>query len=246
MNRIVIPTYNRSECLKKSLLSVLTQDLVMDNNFTVTVVDNGSNRETVEYLESVEALYTEHEGIDFRYLPQNIGKAKAVNFIAKDFKDGDNIISFDSDLICQNHDFFKRLVEAYESNRIMFSILVANLTGYANHVLALTKRVHISSNCGRILYHLHGEGTAGSCLIMNVGLFRNAGCYPEQYGMYGGDDGFLIHNNNIKNKLLTGIVEDLVLYHPQDEDAEYRQFKYDAIKSIQTTGKGPEKGFYDK
>lgn len=247
MNHIVIPTYNRLECLKKTLLSVLTQDIVMGENFKVHIIDNGSNRETVEYLETLSDFFKDSGAkVNVTFLPKNIGKAKAVNYIASAFKDEDNLISFDSDLICQQHDFFKKLVEAYECNRIRFSILVANLEGYANHVFTLANKVYISSTCGRIRYHLHGEGTAGSCLIMNMGLFRKAGCYPEQYGMYGGDDGFLIHNNNIHNKLWTGIVENLVLYHPDDEDAGYRQFKHDAIKSIQKTGKGPEKGFYDK
>jgi Glycosyltransferases involved in cell wall biogenesis len=106
---IIIPTYNRSDKLKKCLDSALSQDYPHDK-FEVIVVDDGSSDETLEVLCS---LAKEHGMLRYFSQPHQ-GPAAARNLGIKESRAG--ILGFtDNDCVLEP-DWARRMVDVHRSH----------------------------------------------------------------------------------------------------------------------------------
>lgn len=91
---IIIPTYNRAESLKKTLLSLATAELPLNFEVEVTVVDNNSTDETRQIVEEMTAYFSK---IKLEYLfEEKQGKSFALNAGIKN-ADGELLSGIDDD-----------------------------------------------------------------------------------------------------------------------------------------------------
>ncbi len=98
------------ECIKS-----LDEQIEMD--FDIIVVDNGSDYGKVE---TIESLYSDRSDIHFLHSKENLGFARGNNLgfrYAKHELHSEIIILANNDLIFEQKDFVKKLVETYKENR---------------------------------------------------------------------------------------------------------------------------------
>ena len=90
MITILTPTYNRKKYLKKAYDSLIIQT---DKNFEWLIIDDGSNDETKEYINSLK----QEKKVNIRYYyKDNGGKHTALNLGTKE-AEGELILILDSD-----------------------------------------------------------------------------------------------------------------------------------------------------
>lgn len=111
---VIIPTYNRAYIIAKSIESVLNQTY---SNFEIIIVDDGSNDNTLEIIESFN-----DPRIKYLQLTENRGTCYARNFGIKKAL-GDYIAFHDSDDICLPQRLEKQLLflEKTQSNIVFCS-----------------------------------------------------------------------------------------------------------------------------
>src|SRR4051812_35091560 len=109
---VIIPAYNSKERLYYNLISLNNQDCDF-NIFEVIVVDNGSNDNTLEMLESFKAKF------DFKFvrLEKNRGIARGRNEGIRRAV-GDILIFHDSDMIA-HRDFITGHLKNHEEKNIV-------------------------------------------------------------------------------------------------------------------------------
>jgi GT2 family glycosyltransferase len=104
---VVVPTYNRSQNLKKALISVLNQNIKPDR-YEIIVVDDGSDDATRDVVLDLKRLFPDRA---IRYFYQeNGGPAKARNKGIKEAR-GDIIFFTDDDCIAPS-DWMETLLDA--------------------------------------------------------------------------------------------------------------------------------------
>lgn len=109
---IIIPTYNRSDLLKKTLSSLENQTLATDS-YEVIVVDDGSQDGTAEFL----GAYIKDKNW-IKYIEQKHGgPAKARNAGIKKAA-GEIIVFTDSDCVCDRK-WLKEIIAPYSGNDIV-------------------------------------------------------------------------------------------------------------------------------
>ncbi len=108
---IIIPTYNRLECLKKAVHATLYQS-VDPEDYEVIVIDDGSNDGTKEYLNEVKGI---HNNFHFRS-QQNGGPASARN-LGLNISIAPIIAFTDDDCIVGNH-WIETILKAFEDSEL--------------------------------------------------------------------------------------------------------------------------------
>jgi GT2 family glycosyltransferase len=175
---IVIPTYNRSHFLVRSLASLVSQDYPRDR-LEVLVVDDGSKDQTPEILEKFRA-----ENPCFRYLRQNNhGPAAARNAGIKEAH-GDIILFMDDDCIAAER-------WAYELTRPYKD---PNVGGVAGRVQFVAPDDNIANRCaaryagigqpvdtnGEIEFFVTANASFRRAALEEVGGFDTAFPYAAQ------------------------------------------------------------------
>jgi len=102
---VVIPTYNRSNYLRKAVDSLLNQSRLPDE---IIVINDGSCDDTIRYLEKI----CKNSNIIKFYSQKNGGPSKARNLGIK-VSNGDIICFFDDDEIA-HRDWIKEIVRSFE------------------------------------------------------------------------------------------------------------------------------------
>jgi glycosyltransferase involved in cell wall biosynthesis len=258
---IIIPTYNRMNYVKDSLLSVYANLMMASkaDSHKITIVDNASSDGTLQLVEKMVADWKDNR-VTLIKMNQNCGKALAVNLaIAKvctgeDEEYKDTILcSFDSDLVINNVDtrmsFFDRLENIFILAHHTFNIGVLCVDQTDNSVhdyREFDHLVRLPKTEERVYVLQNGRGLAGGCMATYLRDFAKLGGYRTDLGIFGGNDGYYIGDVCHKLKKRAGLAMSISVKHPKEHDPLYHAHKKKCVEEIIQNGKTMEKGFYDK
>lgn len=107
---IIILTWNGLDYTKKCLDS-LKDSVIDEQNVDVYVVDNGSERDTIQYLEAIKWITLIQNG-------ENLGFVRGNNVAIDQIKSGD-IVLLNNDIIITQMNWLQQLQEtAYEDEKM--------------------------------------------------------------------------------------------------------------------------------
>ena len=247
-------TGNLEDCLKHLQETKL-------NNTIIGMIDNNSKDNSVSLIKK----YKDNKTIDLAFqLPQNIGKARALNILFKqlllhyDISSQDLVIHLDSDISLP-----KEYIKDSEHVFNTFNDCILYLT-----LSSKDKNTFIYNNGHQFDLNLFKmtdkppyksmpicTGINGGILSMKCSVFHFVNYYNEYFRIdgkptiYGGDDAYLILqlSRYFKNYKVY-INSNLFHYHPEPIDIEY--WKIDQVKKLQIQGINgttqlDNKGYYD-
>jgi hypothetical protein len=112
---IVILNYNGVEYLKKIIPPILNLDY---SNYEIIVVDNGSSDESIIFLKKFNSILIIENGDNLGYgLGKNIGVSKAK---------GEYVLLLDNDILINDRDILKKLIENYSSETAFMQITLVD------------------------------------------------------------------------------------------------------------------------
>jgi len=104
---VIVPTYNDLKFLKKSLPKILLQSVLVD--YEVIVVNDGSGKQTEDYLNTIEGIFTINLGNNHGVChARNLGIALAT---------GEIIVNMDADCL-PTKDWLKELIEPFKDKKV--------------------------------------------------------------------------------------------------------------------------------
>lgn len=240
MNKIKIllamPIYNRELLALNSIRSIVEMTNI-DKSFEVTLALGINNMD--EMLDTFIIEYKEKSRIkiDVHKFGKNLGKGIAVNKLSSMYQ-FDYIISIDSDMICVDPDWLKKMVFVYYkynqnpsknrsdgSSRLLGS-LCANQIGLNCHAISPKdpRRVelHVEDKF-TLISHLAGDGVAGGVLMSDVNTWKRVKGYNGSK-LYATDDGHYNRDCHINNRVVAYLKE-VSFYHPFEFKDDYRLWK---------------------
>ena len=179
---ITIPTYNRAHCLSKAIDAALKQSYT---NFSVTVIDDGSNDDTLRLVER----YFAHPNFCYVKLDKNVGTARAKN-VSMMLSDYDAITFHDSDDIPKENKILMQARALSLKGHVADPILDWKLHGYedgqnlpidvvvgAHEMIKLDGSVHTMAKTLSLVDDFFPNlqfpsKTEGDWILINSGLFR--------------------------------------------------------------------------
>jgi len=219
---------------KRCLDSVIPHVNESVHDTTLFICDNNSTTEMKEWLKGLVS-----DKVRVLMSNVNIGKAKIVNKIYNEYgSDCDYVISIDSDLIADEpeYNFIDESVQ-YMINFPEFGLLSTFQKNNDQHIWQhLTQE---TEKQGRVVCHGEYCGIAGGCVILNKNVWDSIGNYNTYGEVYGYDDGLLIKEVYDKS-LMVGVIRDVKLTHPLDNDEGYADWKLLNISRRST------KGYYEQ
>lgn len=214
---IVMVTYYRLDLTKQSVNSILNNTKA---EFDLSIIDNGSQDGTADYLRVLKRKYP---NIRARLLDKNIGKGAAANKIFKEidrFK-YDYIVGIDNDIIVPEN-WLSVLIDC-SKYLDKWGLLAPNHAG-VHKILPRAKKKHLPNKQTLIF----NPCIAGGTWLINKKLYRSIGGYREDR-FYGGVDG----DYNIRAQkagFRNGIVKDIfyrTINHPKYKP--YSLFKLNQV-----------------
>lgn len=171
---IIIPTYNSSEFIKKTLLSCISQDY---NNIEIIVSDDGSTDDTIKKIRMFHNVKLIASSI-------NYGLAKNINAATRIAKGEYLLILGHDDCIPENH--ISKMMEfaSKETSIIHCNAICVDENG--NFIK--WKRQHFTQEkkSKNPLYYLAIENFIQSCgAMVNAKYYRKVGGWDESYKYYG-------------------------------------------------------------
>ncbi|MDD2707180.1 MAG: glycosyltransferase [Verrucomicrobiae bacterium] len=182
---ICMVTYNRLAFTREAIAALVAHTAYPH---VLTVVDNGSQDETPDFLRQMKA-----QGIikNLLLLKENVGVARAANLGWLQEPEADYYLKFDNDIVIKKCGWLEAMVEVVEA------IPEAGMVGYSFEQRSYPK--------GK----LHGcevrpkDGTlGGACVIIPKRTWQKLGYWCEDYGLYGEEDcdyGFRAANAGLMN-----------------------------------------------
>lgn len=231
---IFAPTYHRFEMTKRCLESVIPMVESSQFDTKLFICDNNSDSEMQSWLKTLIS-----DKVRVIISERNIGKAGIINKVYSSIgRDFDFIISLDSDLVFidEGYNFIDEMVIA-KNNNPEFGILSTFQQNNDQHLWDGLPRVKNTNNHSIAFGKFNS--IAGGCIILHSQLWAQLGGYSLHGGVYGFDDGLMMQSVHLSGKL-TGVIKNVRLYHPHDEDDDYRDWKRANIAKRQ------QKGFYDE
>jgi hypothetical protein len=231
---LFIPTYHRLEMTKRCLESVLP--LVETSQFDVNVFigDNNSPKEMTDWLDTLSS-----EQVFIFKSDKNIGKAGIINqmYIQKGY-DCDVLISLDSDMIFKydSYNFIDEMVIALVENP-EFGLLSTFQENNDQHLWNGLSETKTTKH--HIIKYGKFNSVAGGCIVLSNVMWKTIGGYSTHGKVYGFDDGLMMQSVHLKGAQV-GVIENVKLFHPDDENEEYRAWKKENIAQRK------EKGFFDE
>ena len=171
-----MPVFNRYQATQRSLLELRKTESSI--NYTITVVDNGSDEKLVKKLKE---FY--HIGIiDKLYLlPKNMGIACACN-IGWEMTNADYYCKIDNDTMPLSKNWLSRLFALWSNGNRMSNI------GYAPDIDTLTRNPNYIKVADEIL-GICDNTLAGTGIFIPKSVSDIVGYWNEEYGLYGAEDG---------------------------------------------------------
>ena len=169
---IGIVTWNRLSLTKLCLESLLTRT---KEDFTCTVVDNGSRDGTVEYLMQRKNCTP---NLNVRLLSRNMGVSMASNLAWDDAKNCDYFIKLDNDVEICDGDWLGNLLQVAKNNPSFGPLgyqLCSKHTGVEKKLADGTNVLEVPC-CN------------GACACIPRSLHEQLGFWNEGYGVYGYED----------------------------------------------------------
>ena len=212
----------RSELTEKVLNQLHFQHIFYDHEFWI--IDNNSCQETKEIIKEYEA-----DGfINVITNEQNIGTAEAVNLAWKNRKPGQHCIKMDNDVIIDNVDWVKEMVEAIEREaRIgIVGLKRKDCWEEPNHALPdwrseLIMLPHFAGQRWIIVEKCHH--IIGTCQMYSSALLDKIG-YLCQPNLYGYDDVLASHRSTVAG-MWNVFLPHIEIEHIDKGETEYQTWK---------------------
>jgi len=229
---IFTPVYHRYESTVKSLTSVISHMDSASYDCELFIGVNGyENNEMKEWLKSIRS-----DKIKLYESDKNLGKAGIVNQMYQKHNDCTHIISIDSDMVADEEDNFIDGMTWCIENFTDFGVLSSYQKGSDQQLWKMLPKTEKKSN-HEVGYGQY-NGVAGGCVILRKKIWEEMEGYSTYGGVYGFDDGLMMQSVHSMGKK-TGVIKTVRLYHPNDTDQEYYDWK---MKNI---AQRKDKGFYD-
>lgn len=217
---IIIPTYNRAESLRKTLLSLATAEVPPNFEIEVTVVDNNSTDETRRIVEEMSAHFSE---INLEYLfEEKQGRSFALNTGIKK-ADGELLSAIDDDEEIDKWWFIeveKTFRERWEELDFLSGKILPNLE---IEPPVWIEPLKVGALCWRDfgdeewIYDENSPIISGAHGIFKTDVFKEIGFYNENIGVKGkgfisGEDD-VFYEQLITNKKHGIYNPKLIMYH---------------------------------
>lgn len=200
---VCMVTYNRLEFTRQSLEALFRHT---DFPYILTVVDNGSNDGTIEYL---QFLYEKNLIKNLMLFGANVGIAKAANVGWVCEPEADYYIKFDNDVVMRGP-WLAAMVDVADS--------IPRVGAVAYNVENFSFPPSVIN--GRSV-RLKGAGNlSGACMMVPKAVHEKLGFWCEDYGLYGEEDadyGHRIHCARLLNVYMAD--EDLAFHLPSGKNA---------------------------
>lgn len=178
---ITVVTQNRLPLTRICLESLLP---TLRDGMHVTVVDNGSNDGTPEYL---DAVASGNGRVSVAKLPRNMGVAIAANY-GWACRDTDYYLKLDNDMEILAADWLQRLLT------VMENAPEVGMAGYRFFDKHEVRGVTLSSGHA----FLQSRACGGGCALIPRRVHEICGFWCEDYGRYGYED--VDYNNRVMQK----------------------------------------------
>lgn len=169
---IAVVTYNRLASTVRCLESVLART---DADFRLTVVDNGSEKDTVAYL---LRLYNKKKIDDLYLFDRNMGVACGYNF-ALSVSQEPFFVRLDNDIIIQ---------DAAWANILMSVLSRHHEIGTAGFLVWANSPAETFSGLDDYDVFVPRSFTTGACCMSRRDVHEKLGFWCEDYGLYGEED----------------------------------------------------------
>lgn len=231
---LAMPIYKRELLALNSIRSIveLTQ---VDKTFDVTLALGINEMDSM-----LDAFLNEYKPtgikVSVHKFEKNLGKGIAVNKLAS-LHEFDFIISIDSDMICIDPEWLKKMIYVYyrynenparnrDRTPRMMGSLCANQIGLNCHAIEEKDQNRININIENrfnIVSHVSGGGVAGGVLMSDAKTWKMIGGYHGGK-LYATDDGHYNGDCHRRNKLV-GYIKEVNFYHPYEFKDDYRIWK---------------------
>lgn len=217
---LVTVLYNSPDVLPDFFSSLAKQDY---NNYCLYVVDNSSSSEPIELAKKLSVDYNipvyfiNNDGV-------NVGVAAGNNQGAKEAynQDCDYIIFLNNDLLFDDSEILKKLVETAEINKLdIIGPTILNFPekkiwycgGYFDQLKALAPHKYIDQEYSSSNFpDIHQHAYAPTCFLMiSRHLWNEVGEMDEKYFAYYDDTDFLFRAN--RAGYMVNVVSSLIIYH---------------------------------
>ena len=247
-NIVLMASYHKNEQLW-DCLSVLQKARKFKEFDKLIIYDNMSGWDTVSVIEHFVITIP---NVQLVYGDKNIGKARAINQLVKTCVDPeDTICIMDADIQVE-HDTLKRLF--LWANHFDQFIVLPEHTGSRCHLYEKNHRNirgivkcpnDIKNTVGAIAV-AGGVGVAGACMTMKAATFIEAGGF-EANSVYGGNEVGLYKKfcERYKDGTIC-VLGDAKVYHPEETDRGYQEWKIKCQRDIRRKGKCDRPGYYDR
>lgn len=231
---LAMPIYKRELLVLNSIRS-LVELTSIDKTFDITLALGINEMDSM-----LDTFLTQYKSdkikINVHKFETNLGKGIAVNKLASLYN-FDFIISIDSDMICIDSEWLKKMLYVYyrynenpaknmDNTTRMMGSLCANQLGFNCHTTNEKDPHHININIEdrfNIISHVAGSGIAGGVLMSDANTWKMIGGYHGGK-LYATDDGHYNGDCHRKNKLV-GYIKEVYFYHPYEFKDEYRVWK---------------------
>lgn len=222
-----MPTYHRFEMTKRCLESVIPHVNSSVYDTTLFICDNNSPKEMTDWLETLTS-----DRIVLYKCNKNVGKARIINKAYSQNTDCTHVISIDSDMVATGEtnwiDTMVWASEHFTDFGLLSTIQLENdqqLWNGLKKIIEIEKhKVHYGQyNC-----------VAGGCIILKKELWDKVR-YSEYGNVYGYDDAILMMQVYQLGKKV-GVLDNVKLIHPHDEDKGYIQWKSENIRHRKMQG----------
>ena len=243
---IYVPTYFRFNKTKKSIDTILKLKETSKYDIEVYIGDNNTQiKEMRDWLSGLKC--------NVYFSEKNEGKANIVNYLHRNARRCDYVLSIDSDLYTNDYSYnlFDKMVYILEYC-YNIGIVSSNQYELSQHWFGQTVKEVIDRgiNLGDTDT---GVGVAGGCVLLRTTDWEKIGMYKENHDIYTGDDGILTKRIwKLGKRVVVSVDYGLVHPKPEDEkEVEYQtwkmeQWKKDNIKFLDESFNGTnKKGFYD-
>jgi len=212
----------RSELTEDVLYDLLKNNIFWDHEFWI--IDNNSCQETKKIIKE----YEERGHINVITNEQNIGTAEAINLAWKNRKEGQHCIKMDNDVIIDNVDWVKEMVEAIEREPKIGIVGLKRKDCWEepNHALPdwrseLIMLPHFAGQRWIIVEKCHH--IIGTCQMYSSALLDKIG-YLCQPNLYGYDDVLASHRSTIAG-MWNVFLPHIEIEHIDKGETEYQTWK---------------------
>lgn len=240
---ICIPTYNRSECLKECLSSVLASVAGYEHEIEIVISDNGSIDDTGS---GVRAFQEKHPWIRYHRNEQNIG-AERNFYLLVALAQGDNVWIFGDDDKMEA----SAVARALGNIRAGYSLTIFNYSIWDNQLAVQIKKRGLSGDQDQsfedpnellMRFGLH-LGYISS-VVFRRGLFIKQAIEEREFFVgYGWPFLFPLYNGIAKEACKIGFIASPLVRNRSGNSGDYDWYKYSVTGSSLIFGELLHKGY---